>query len=337
MEDDAKWGPSGNGPSPYRNTSNRFDANADVRDPITPVTGLRQRNMGASGRYERGGNRGGFYPNLTPSDTPARNEMSAASIDPRFNNSFESRFSGNASFQRRGNELGASESFQRSEIMATNLDEIPLPKESLDDSFVSRENKTAHPLTTPTKTPRNQTPISPSETPILPTESLTGQYRLIDDKTDNMLNMRTIRVFGFPSRKAQSVLAEFQSIGDIVRRIEGRGNWIDIVCHKSVAQEALTRNGKEIINGLMIGVVEINKGGSYGHHTSYSTCRTGRKLRSFRSSKAPVERYKELQESGWEWEWVYLIFPCLKKPQSASDDPVQQGICGQILEYIFYW
>ena len=58
------------------------------------------------------------------------------------------------------------------------------------------------------------------------------------------------------------VLRQFQKYGEIIKHKVGEGNWITVqYASKLQAQKALTKNGKIIADGLMIGVVPcIDKG-----------------------------------------------------------------------------
>ena len=63
-----------------------------------------------------------------------------------------------------------------------------------------------------------------------------------------------VTVFGFPPEKASSIVSRFQRYGEIVRRVEGRGNWIHLQYKSKLhATMALNQNGK-ILDGVMIGV-----------------------------------------------------------------------------------
>jgi len=67
---------------------------------------------------------------------------------------------------------------------------------------------------------------------------------------------RWVVVFGFPQQATSTVLKQFQKYGDIVRYRAGEGNWINIQYQTRLqAQKALSKNGKIIDDGLMIGVV----------------------------------------------------------------------------------
>jgi nuclear pore complex protein Nup53 len=68
-----------------------------------------------------------------------------------------------------------------------------------------------------------------------------------------------VTVFGFNQPYTHTVLKQFQKYGDIIRYKSGEGNWIHIQYQtKLQAQKALTKNGKFLEDGVMIGVVPFS-------------------------------------------------------------------------------
>ncbi len=70
----------------------------------------------------------------------------------------------------------------------------------------------------------------------------------------------TVTVFGFPPEKAAAVMNLFQSVGEVVRRIDGGcGNWVHIQYKRAVhANMALSHNGKLVDGEIMIGVKRVD-------------------------------------------------------------------------------
>jgi len=74
-----------------------------------------------------------------------------------------------------------------------------------------------------------------------------------------IIDERWVTVYGFPQTSFSKVLRAFQKYGDIVRYKSEEGNWVHIQYQTRLqAQKALTKNGKIIETGVMIGVLPYN-------------------------------------------------------------------------------
>lgn len=70
---------------------------------------------------------------------------------------------------------------------------------------------------------------------------------------------RSVTVFGFPSGGTSYILNHFQSLGQIVQHRVTSGNWIHIQYRSKIqALNALNKNGTQIDDKVMIGVIPCN-------------------------------------------------------------------------------
>mmetsp|Transcript_30111 Transcript_30111/g.52916 ORF Transcript_30111/g.52916 Transcript_30111/m.52916 type:complete len:289 (+) Transcript_30111:95-961(+) len=162
----------------------------------------------------------------------------------------------------------------------------------------------------------------------------TDAYPVINDSHINATatgeKQLTVRVFGFPPNKAQAIVAEFQRKGEIVRRMEGYSNWMDIeFTSPMVVESALAMNGK-IIDGVMIGVMRLNE---QGGHLNHNLDRSYRQTPGMRYRNASRKHAKGGRR------------PHAALPKTLNDiwgydsarGPVPQSICSKIMEYVFQW
>jgi len=191
-------------------------------------------------------------------------------------------------------------------------------------------------------------PHTPALTPIPKTKpaETSGIYaRDPEIKHDNHVfkmatgaNDCTVRVFGFPSNRAQAVVAEFQRVGEIVRRSDGGGNWMDIeFTSPFVVEAALTMNGKVIADGIMIGVMRVEpRGRASADPMNYRTPMTRKRIAYTQRRQGVYKLYRNFSAfwnyfqfgSWWWWD---------RWDSYSSGEPVPQSICSKVMEYILQW
>eukprot|EP00033_Pygsuia_biforma_P002540 GCRY01002811.1.p1 GENE.GCRY01002811.1~~GCRY01002811.1.p1 ORF type:complete len:348 (+),score=38.21 GCRY01002811.1:237-1280(+) len=73
-------------------------------------------------------------------------------------------------------------------------------------------------------------------------------------QSEGELDPRWVTIYGFPKGSASFILGQFQQFGDVIRHVQGQGNWMH-VCYETAlqAQQALAKNGR-IFADVMVGV-----------------------------------------------------------------------------------